>query len=100
MSLLSGVVVPEPSVIEALARGDGAAALALFSGPSKDPVKTKRTLGLVNHVGVYVFPSGSRFLFHRQKAPVFTCQNRDPGCSTGLVLEFGAVLWGTRQQYG
>ena len=43
MSLLSGVVVPEPSVIEALARGDGAAAVALFSGPSKDPVKTKRT---------------------------------------------------------
>ena len=28
MSLLSGVVVPEPRVIEALARGDGAAAVA------------------------------------------------------------------------
>ena len=42
MSLLSGVVVPEPSVIEALSRGDGAAAVALFSGPSKDPIKTKR----------------------------------------------------------
>ena len=25
--------------------------------------------GLVNHVGVYVFLSGIRFLFHRQKAP-------------------------------
>ena len=38
-------------------------------------------------MGVYVFPSGSRFLFHRQKAPVFTCQNRDRGCSTGLEGE-------------
>ena len=29
-------------------------------------------------VGVYVFLSGIRFLFHRQKAPVSTCQNCDP----------------------
>ena len=42
LSLLSGITVPEPSVIEALSRGDGAAAVALFSGPSKDPIKTKR----------------------------------------------------------
>ena len=42
MSLFSGAVVPEPSVIEALARGDGDAAVALFSGPSKDPVKKVR----------------------------------------------------------
>ena len=30
-------------------------------------------------VGVYVFFLGIRFLFHRQKAPVSTCQNCDPG---------------------
>ena len=35
-------------------------------------------------MGVYVFLSGIRFLFHRQNAPIFTYQNRDPGCSTGL----------------
>ena len=38
-------------------------------------------------MGVYVFLSGIRFLFHRKKAPVFTSQNRDPGCSTGLSFD-------------